>query len=138
MKRFLTSSGVYIAVISLYLLVPHSIQAELSGDLNVATAVICNNVTNRQPIETGNEFPVSVGRLYCYNKITDIRNSTKIIHVWYFQDTERARVTLGVNPPDWRTYSSKIIQAHEVGDWHVEILDASGNSLEKVKFKITN
>ena len=138
MKRFLTSSGVYIAVISLYLLVPHSIQAELSGDLNVATAVICNNVTDRQPIGTGNEFPVSVGRLYCYNKITDIRNSTKIIHAWYFQDTERARVTLGVNPPDWRTYSSKIIQTHEVGDWHVEILNASGNLLGKVKFKITN
>jgi hypothetical protein len=118
--------------------VPHSIQAELPGDLNVATAVICNNVTDRRPIETGNEFPVSVGRLYCYNKITDIRNSTKITHVWYFKDTERARVTLGVNPPDWRTYSSKIIQAHEVGDWHVEILNASGNSLGKVKFKITN
>ena len=138
MKRFLTSSGVYIAVISLYLLAPHSIQAELSGDLNVATAVICNNVTDRQPIETGNEFPVSVGKLYCYNKISDIRNSTKIIHVWYFQDTERARVTLGVNPPNWRTYSSKIIQAHEVGDWQVAILDAAGNSLEKVDFKITN
>jgi len=138
MKRFLASTGVCFAVLSLYLLAPHSIQAQQSGDLNVATAVICKNVTDRQPIEPGNEFSVPVGRLYCYNKITDIRNTTKIIHVWYFKDTERARVTLGVNPPNWRTYSSKLIQAHEVGVWHVEIIDASGKSLEKVEFKITN
>lgn len=138
MKRFLTSTGLCFAVLSLYLLVPHSIQAQQSGDLNVATAVICKNVTDRQPIEPGNEFAVPVGRLYCYSKITDIRNATKINHVWYFKGNERARVTLGVNPPNWRTYSSKLIQAHEVGDWHVEILDDSGNSLEKVEFKITN
>ncbi len=137
MKRFLSCSGICIVFVALCLLVPYSIHAQQTGKLNVATAVICKNVTDRQPVEPGTSFSASVGRLYCYSKIADIQNSTKIEHVWYFGDTERARISLGVNPPSWRTYSSKIIQAHEIGKWHVKILDESGNLLEDVAFEIT-
>ncbi|CAB1057340.1 hypothetical protein D1BOALGB6SA_2079 [Olavius sp. associated proteobacterium Delta 1] len=137
MKHFLSWSGVCVAIVALCLLVPYSIHAQQTGNLNVATAVICKTIADRQAVEPGTSFSVSVGRLYCYSKITDIQSSTKIIHVWYFGDTERARVSLAVNPPSWRTYSSKIIQAHEIGKWHVKILDASGNLLKDVEFEIT-
>jgi hypothetical protein len=137
MKRFLSWSGVCIIFAALCLWVPHSIHAQQTGNLSVATAVICKSVDNRQPVEPGTIFAASVGKLYCYSKIADIQNPTKIEHVWYFGDTERARISLGVNPPSWRTYSSKIIQAHEIGKWHVKILDESGNSLEDVAFEIT-
>jgi len=137
MKRFLSWSGVGIVFAALCLVVPYSLHAQQTGNLSVATAVICKNIDNRQPVEPGRSFSASVGRLYCYSKIADIRNSTKIDHVWYFGDTERARISLGVNPPSWRTYSSKIIQAHEIGKWHVKILDESGNSLEDIEFEIT-
>ena len=137
MKRFLSYSGAGIVFVVLCLLVPYSINAQQTGNLSVATAVISKRIENRQPVEPGTRFAASVGRLYCYSKIADIQNSTKIEHVWYFGETERARVTLGVNPPSWRTYSSKIIQAHEIGKWHVKILDESGNSLEDVEFEIT-
>ena len=137
MKRFLSRSGVSVAIVSLCLLVPYSIHAQQTGNMNVATAVICKNVADRQPVEPGTSFSASVGRLYCYSKIADIQNSTQIVHVWYFEDTERARLTLGVNPPSWRTYSSKIIQAHEIGKWHVKILDEAGNSLKDIEFEIT-
>jgi hypothetical protein len=137
MKRFLSLSGVCIAIVSLCLLVPYSIQAQQTGNLTVASAVICKNIADRQPVEPGTSFSASVGRLYCYSKINDIQDSTEVVHVWYFGDTERARVTLGVKQPSWRTYSSKIIQAHETGRWHVKILDASGNSLQDVAFEIT-
>ncbi len=137
MKRFLSWSGVCIVLVSLCLLVPDSIHAQQTGDLNVASAVICKNVADRQPVEPGTRFSASIGRLYCYSKIADIQNSTEIVHVWYFGGAERARIPLGVNPPSWRTYSSKIIQAHEIGKWQVKILDASGNSLKDVEFEIT-
>jgi hypothetical protein len=117
--------------------VPYSIQAQQAGNLNVASAVICKKVADRRPVESGTSFSASVGKLYCYSKITDIQNSTQIVHVWYFGDTERARITLKVNPPSWRTYSSKMIQGHEIGKWKVKILDASGNSLKDVEFEIT-
>jgi hypothetical protein len=126
-----------MAIVSICLFVPYSVHAQQTGNLSVVTAVICKNIADRQPVEPGTRFSASVGRLYCYSKIGDIQNSTEIVHVWYFGDTERARVTLGVNPPSWRTYSSKVIQSFETGKWHVKIIDASGNLLTDVEFEIT-
>jgi len=137
MKRFLFSSGVCMAIIALCLLIPFSSHAQQAGAISVESASICTGVANREAVDVGTSFAVSVGRLYCFSKITDIPESTEIVHVWYYGDTERARVSLGVNPPAWRTHSSKIIQAHEIGSWRVEILDASGNLLETLKFETT-
>ena len=137
MKRFLTLSGLCIAVISMFLLLPNSIYAQQTGNLNVAAAVVCKEIADRQPVDSGTSFSAAVGRLYLYSKITDIQSPTRIAHVWYFGDVERARVSLSVNPPAWRTNSSKIIQAHEIGKWHIKILDADGNTLEDVEFQIT-
>ena len=137
MKRFLLWSGVCLTIVSLCLVVPLSIHAQQAGDVKVTTAVICKNVVDRQPVEPGSSFPVSVGRLYCYTKVENIQNSANIVQTWYYGDTQRARVSLNIYPPSWRTYSSKIIRAHEIGAWRVEILDTTGNLLETVRFEIT-
>ena len=137
MKRFLFSSGVCMAIITLCLLIPFSSSARQAGALNVESASICTGVANREAVDAGTRFAVSVGRLYCFSKLADIQERTEIVHVWYFGETERTRISLAVNPPAWRTYSSKIIQAHEVGAWRVKILDASGNLLETLKFETT-
>ncbi len=137
MKRFFFTSGLCSAIISLCLLIPFSSHAQQAGALSVESASICTGVANREAVDAGTSFAVSVGRLYCFSKFADIQESTDIVHVWYYGETERARISLGVNPPAWRTYSSKIIQAHEIGAWRVEILDASGNLLETLKFETT-
>jgi len=137
MKRFFFSSGVCVAIMSLCLIIPFSSHAQQAGALSVESASICTGVANREAVDAGTSFSVSVGKLYCFSKIADIQESTEIVHVWYYGETERARLSLGVNPPAWRTYSSKIIQTHEVGSWRVEILDASGNLLETTKFELT-
>jgi hypothetical protein len=137
MKRFFFSSGVCTAIISLCLLIPFSSHAQQAGALSVESASICTGVANREAVDAGTSFAVSIGRLYCFSKLADIQESTDIVHVWYYGETERARISLGVNPPAWRTHSSKIIQAHEIGAWRVEILDASGNLLETLKFETT-
>jgi hypothetical protein len=126
-----------MAIIALFLLIPFSSHAQQAGTLSVESASICTGVANREAVDVGTSFAVSVGRLYCFSKIADIPESTEIVHVWYYGDTERARVSLGVNPPAWRTHSSKIIQAHEIGSWRVEIIDTSGNLLETLKFETT-
>ena len=136
MKRFFISSGACMAIISLCLLIPFSSNAQ-AGALSVESAAICTGVANREAVDAGTSFAVSIGRLYCFSKIADIQESTDIVHVWYYGETERARISLVVNPPAWRTHSSKIIQAHEIGAWRVEILDASGNLLETLKFETT-
>ena len=121
-------------IIALCLLIPFPSHAQ---QVSVENASICTGVADREAVDAGTSFAVSVGRLYCFNKIAGIQESTEVVHVWYYGETERARVSLGVNPPAWRTYSSKIIQAHEIGSWRVEILDASGNLLETLKFETT-
>lgn len=137
MKRSALWSGACLTIVFLCLLAPLSIQAQQAGDVTVTTAVVCRNVVDRQPVEPSNSFPVSVGKLYCYTKVENVKNSENIVHAWYYGDTQRAMVSLNVNPPSWRTYSSKIIQPHETGAWRVEILDTTGNLLKTVHFEIT-
>ena len=136
MKRFIFSSDLCKVVLALCLLIPFALPQQASA-LSVEDSTICTGVANREAVDPGTSFAVSAGRLYCFSKIAGIQDSTEIVHVWYFGETERARTSLGVNPPAWRTYSSKIIQAHEVGSWRVEILDGSGNLLETLKFETT-
>lgn len=109
----------------------------LASTMHVEKSAIGEDVVNREIVSMGDSFPASVGKLYCLSKITNIESPTEVIHAWYYGNTERARVRLNVSPPAWRTYSSKIIQDHEIGAWRVEILDTDGNLLETVRFQVT-
>jgi hypothetical protein len=111
--------------------------AQQTGSLAVAEGSICQDVVNRQPIDVGNSFEASVGTLYCFTKIIGASGPTQITHVWYFGGTERARVNLAVNAASWRTYSSKRIQTHEIGGWHVDVLGPDGKVLQTMEFTIT-
>lgn len=113
-----------------------AVSAHAVDGLQVEGAAICENVVDREPVDAGSSFPVSVGRLYCFTKIVGADSPTEVTHVWYFGDAERARVTLSVGGNNWRTYTSKVVQEHEVGAWRVEVLDADGNTLETVEFEV--
>jgi hypothetical protein len=111
--------------------------AQQAGPLEVAMGAICRDVINRQPVDVGTSFEASVGKLYCLTKIIGAAGPTEITHVWYFGNSERARVNLDVNSASWRTHSSKIIQAHEVGAWHVDVLGPADELLQAFDFTIT-
>jgi hypothetical protein len=78
-----------------------------------------------------------VGKLYCFTKITGAQAPTQVTHVWLFDGTERARVDLAVGAASWRTFSSKIIQEHELGAWRVDVVDPDGNVLKTLEFEVT-
>ena len=110
---------------------------ETPGNLmEVSQAAICAEIVNRNPVGIGVRFPASVGKLYCFSRISNIEAVTRIRHVWYFNNTERARVDLAVSPPSWRTYSSKRIMPGEIGRWRIDILDNEGNVLKTLGFDI--
>ena len=106
-------------------------------DLEITRAAICRQVVEREPVDAGTSFEPPVEKLCCFTHITGAQDATEIHHIWYFAETERAVVTLKVNSASWRTYSSKIIQPHEIGDWRVDVLGPEGNILKSVNFKIT-
>ena len=114
-----------------------TIKAQEAEAVEVAEAVICQDVVDREPIDVGDSFEVIVGKLFCFTKIVGAQEEIEIAHVWYHGDVERARVNLSVRAASWRTYSSKIIQPHEIGDWHVDIIGPDDEVLETVEFEIT-
>lgn len=131
-------SIIFLAVASFFLAIALSAYATEPTSLVVQDGAICLKVVDHEAIGAGNSFPVSAGKLYCLTRIVGAAGTTEISHVWYFGDNERARITLSVDSPNWRTYSSKVIQPHEIGPWQVVVLDQSDNLLQSYSFIITD
>jgi hypothetical protein len=110
-------------------------QADAQG-LSVEQTVICKNVVNRTPVDAGSSFATSADKIFCFTKIVGANHPTEITHVWYFDGNEKDRVTLSVGGNPWRTYSSKRLRPNDVGPWHVDVLDANGNMLDRVVFTV--
>ena len=126
-----------IAAIICVVILSAGVTSSGAQELVVEQTVISVDVIDRKPVDPGNAFPASVGKLYCFTRVAGADSPSDVTHVWYYGDTERARITLAVNGNPWRTYSSKRLQPFEIGSWHVDILDAIGNTIETVKFDIT-
>jgi len=137
MKHFLSKTAVLIVLFVTFLGLPVAAMSQDAPSLEVAVAAICQDVVDREPVDAGVSFLASVGTLYCFTKITGAQEPTKVTHVWYFGATERARVELDITSSSWRTWSSKIIQAHEIGSWRVAILNEAGTVLKELQFEIT-
>ena len=136
MKAMFSFPGGIVILISLCLLIP-TVGAQESNKLEVVAAAISKNVVAREAMDVGNRFSNSTSRLYCFTKIVGASQPTEVVHVWSYSGVERARISLAVKAASWRTYSSKAIQAHEIGPWRVDVLDTSGNLLETINFEIT-
>ena len=136
MKLMFSFSKVVVVLISVCLFIP-TVEAQMQDKIEVADAAICKDVVDREAVDVGTRFPNSVQRLYCYTKIVGADQPTEIVHVWNHGDVERARITLSVKSSNWRTFSSKVIQAHEIGAWRVDVLDTAGNLLKTIDFEVT-
>jgi hypothetical protein len=106
------------------------------NELMIESATICWDIVNREVVDAGDTFPSSVEKLYCFTKVTGARPPTTITHIWYYEQTERARVRLAVNSSTWRTYSSKRIRPRDIGQWFVEIVGPGGKILKTLSFQI--
>ena len=115
-----------------------SSNAQDSSYIKVGTGYVCKGIINRRPLGIGKDFDTSVEKLYCYTRIICAQHPIEITHVWYFGNVKRAEVKLTVRSSNWRTYSSKIIQQNEVGDWHIDVLGPEGNVLKILQFRITH
>ena len=115
---------------------PFSSVTAQASSIQVAEASICLDVVDLQCQGKDTTFSSSLGKLYCFTRIIGAQEPTQIFHVWFYEEKQRARVPLQVNSPNWRTYSSKIIQPHEKGEWRVEILGPDNELLKVIHFQI--
>jgi hypothetical protein len=92
-------------------------------------------IENQQPVDRIETFPADYGKLYCFTRVVGADEDTEVVHVWYYQDNEMARVTLPVRSNDWRTYSSKRFLPNWKGQWRVVVVDAQGSELAVIPFR---
>ena len=104
--------------------------------LTVKEAMIAKTVVDRVPQDTGSAFPVDVGQVMCWTRITDAPAGATLHHVWFHGDTQVGDVELTVGGSPWRTWSRKTIPPDATGAWHVEVRDGSGNMIRRVDFTI--
>jgi len=124
-----------IGVFSLICLAQEATQpAALS--IKVDEMAVCTSVEDRQPVGTDTSFVKTIGQLYCFVKISGESDSTSIFQTWIYNDKEMAKVELSVKGKSWRTWSSKRIVEDWVGNWKVEVSDATGNVLMTKEFVI--
>ena len=110
------------------------VQAE-SG-LEVSQITFATSIEDRQPIGPGTSFPADVERVFCFTAINGAEGETSVSHVWYFNDTEMARVPLSVRAAAWRTWSSKRIMPYWIGQWRVDVESTEGEVLTSKEFTI--
>lgn len=121
------------------------IQAEESANLPaevmqpviaIRDGVIATTVENRLPQGVGEQFPATVGMLYCFTAVSGAEADTSISHTWYYQDKKMAQVVLSVRSALWRTWSSKTILPEWKGDWKVAVTAEDGVLLATIPFTI--
>lgn len=104
--------------------------------LSLEEALICKGIADRTPLEPGETFESSVGRLYCFTRITGASGDTVIRHIWYPPDRNLHDQSLPVKAPSWRTWSYKTVPADWTGEWHVEVAAEDGTVLKTLVFEV--
>lgn len=108
----------------------------LASDIKVVDGVITSAIEKQMPIDRIDVYPADYGKLYCFTRVVGAQEKTQVTHVWYYQNEEMARVSLAVGSSDWRTYSSKRFLPQWAGDWKVVVLDAYGNEISIIPFRL--
>ena len=134
----MTRSAAFLLLLGLVLMSPVvSAQEEAAaGPFTEVETAICSGVDQRQPVGMAESFGSDVGEVFLWTKLTGAVDTTVVRHVWYYGGNEMAAVELPVRSSLWRTWSSKKILPAWIGDWEVKLMDAEGNILKSVSFKI--
>ncbi|MDX2479548.1 MAG: DUF2914 domain-containing protein [Desulfuromusa sp.] len=111
-----------------------SISFAQAADLSVADGTITSAIENQMPVDRIESYRADFGKLYCFTQIVGAQEDTVVTHVWYYQDSELARVTLPVRSSNWRTYSSKRFLPQWAGKWVVVVLDEEQNEIATIPF----
>lgn len=98
--------------------------------------VMTEKITAKEPVAEAATFSAETEKVYCFLEAGEIEHDTMVSFVWYFGDTEMARVSLPLTKGRrWRTYSSKKLAGLK-GGWKVELQESSGIVLNSVSFQV--
>lgn len=103
----------------------------------ISSAVLCEDVQERQPLYEGVVFSIGIGKIFCYTLFDPVPEKTFITHNWYNRDNLTTKIKLSLQPPRWTTYSAIQLRESDKGPWRVEITDSEGRILQVLRFSVT-
>ena len=107
-----------------------------AASLEVQDVAIGTGVHERVPTGISSNFDSSVGKLFAFTRIVGADGDTRVYHKWYHGDMLVADVPLTVRSGDWRTWSTKNVQADWTGDWRVVVVSEDGSVLGSISFAV--
>ena len=104
--------------------------AEREEEPKLNDLAICSQIVDREPDDTGANFPVKEGVLYCWASVRNQHSEpTELTVVWRYNGKELTRQTMDVGVSRrWRSWARRRINPKRSGEWSCEILDAQGES----------
>jgi hypothetical protein len=112
-------------------------RAVAADQLILTSAVMCEDVRERQPVNEGVLFSIAAGRVVCFTLFDPVTEKTYITHNWYNRDNLSTKIKLPLMPPRWTTYSAIQLRESDKGPWRVEITDSDGQILQILRFSVT-
>jgi len=125
-------------VIILIILIPAVSLSQETFPVSVDDMVFCTAIDDRNPVDIQTSFSNSIGRIYCFTKLSSTLENTSRSHVWYYNNTRLAIVDLDVNAKSWRTWSSKRIVKEWIGLWRVDIVSSNGDVICSQEFIVSS
>ena len=140
-KLYRTAFIVFLLMVAPCIMVQAEESATLPDEamqtpIAIKEGVMATAVENRLPHGVANQFPATVGMLYCFTTVGGAEADISISHTWYYQDKEMAQVVLPVRSMLWRTWSSKTILPEWKGNWKVAVTAEDGTLLETITFTV--
>ena len=106
-------------------------------EIQVLRSSTCLEIDAREPAESGTQFEIADGRVYCFSEIQCPKGDPHAIkHVWKHEGKVVSSVSLQILGPTYRTWSYKTLGEGHAGKWTVEVQTASGDILDSNAFTI--
>lgn len=141
MKNWQKAGCLFITLCIIFVCLGSSAQGEeqalkQAGLFAVSRIAIAEGIDNKEPVGTGETFPASAEKVYCFIEATDIKADTTATFVWFYGGKEVHSLELPLQEGSrWRTFSYKNLRG-QAGEWKVEIRDAEGTTVKSVSFKV--
>ena len=116
----------------------NSSEAAPQEPLKLTTAVMCENILERQPKTKAVVFSIGKGEVYCYTAFDNVSEKTSITHNWYNRDHLSTKIKLQLQPPRWATYSTIQLRESDKGPWRIEITNSEEKVIHVLRFSITD
>lgn len=132
MKKISVSVCILV-LCSLFSVVPLHAQT-----LKITELAVTTKVSKGKPIDRIHRISHrSVKLLHCFSRtLLDDAAEASITHVWLREGQIVQETALPVKARRWRAYSSLPVSLASIGNWRVEVRDATGTVLKSAAFKV--